>query len=147
MNRSKKIATETRQRNAGFNDFERGEERRMERVKYDRFRYQLERGYNPINLTTELPVPLYGAAPPTMWQRLQRSEATDGFTGLGTLSFPPATEMLDPKRSQSLSSLPIASDNLPISGSSIAIDSTDIDPLGGTRRRLVRYLSCILVCF
>lgn len=145
MNRSKKIATEARQRNAGLNDFERGEERRMERVKYDRFRYQLERGYNPINLTTELPVPLYGAAPPTMWQRLQKSEATDGFTGLGTLSFPvsaakaaPTAGIHGPNLSQSLQSLPTPSENF----SSTAIDLTDKDALGNTQKRTVRYLSC-----
>jgi hypothetical protein len=111
MNRSKKIVTETRQREIGLNEYERNEGRRMERVKYDRFKYQLERGYNPVNLTNDLPVPLYGAAPQSMWDRLQRNDSSGGFTGLGVLSLPvpvrreaPATAMAGLTRSVVLDS-------------------------------------------
>jgi hypothetical protein len=76
MNRIKKIKIEAAQRLAGESAYSRNEEMRMGRVKYDRFKYQLERGYNPINLTTELPVPLYGTAPPTMWSRVQRDSSS-----------------------------------------------------------------------
>ncbi len=83
MNRIKKLATESSQRAQGEKLYDINEARRMERVKYDRFKYQIERGYNPVTLSTELPVPLYGGAPPTSWSRMHRSEDNLGFTGIG----------------------------------------------------------------
>ena len=83
-NRNKKIQVESKQRLRGQSDYEKSENRRMERVKYDRVKYQIERGYNPINLSTDLKGPSrYGVAPPTMWSRFQRDERSGGFSGLG----------------------------------------------------------------
>ena len=57
----------------------------MKRVNYARVKYQLERGYDPINLSTNLKAPTaFGTAPPTMWSRFHRDESSEGFTGIGT---------------------------------------------------------------
>ena len=84
-NRSKKLQVESRQRASGEVNFEKQENRRMKRVNYARVKYQLERGYDPINLSTNLKAPTaFGTAPPTMWSRFHRDESSEGFTGIGT---------------------------------------------------------------
>lgn len=77
------------QRQIGEEDNERKNHLRGNRIKYNRWKYQLERGYNPIDLSANVPEPI-PVRPASEWLRLHRHE-NDSFTGQGasTLPLPP----------------------------------------------------------
>lgn len=70
MNRCKGILVQAKQQEVGQKIYDRNEERRMNRIKFNRWEKQLERGYDFIKNNNELYEPL-PSRPPTVWDRVQ----------------------------------------------------------------------------
>jgi len=70
QNRCKGLQVQAKQQEIGQKIYDRNEERRMNRIKFNRWEKQIERGYDFIKNNNEVyePVP---TRPPTVWDRVQ----------------------------------------------------------------------------
>jgi len=70
QNRCKGLEIQAKQQEVGQKIYDRNEERRMNRIKFNRWEKQIDRGYDVIKNNNEVyePVP---SRPPTVWDRVQ----------------------------------------------------------------------------